>query len=135
MSYDPENLKVLVVDDKPYMRTLVRVILNGFEIAKVEEAADGSQGFDILRQFNPDLVITDWQMQPTNGKKFVQLIRDYKGGASRFVPIIVMEVNGIVNANGESTLVRTHIGPNVSWIDHPAFFHDRTIRCQDDGRR
>ncbi len=90
MSIDLENLKVLVVDDKPYMRTLVRTILGAFELRKVEEASDGSGGLAEFRHFKPDIVITDWNMEPTNGRAFVRQIRDDEGNPDRFVPIIVM---------------------------------------------
>lgn len=90
MAQNPKNLKVLVVDDKPYMRTLVRAILSGFELRQVEEAADGTEGIEEFRLFQPDIVITDWNMTPTNGQKFVRSIRDDVESPDRYVPIIVM---------------------------------------------
>jgi CheY-like chemotaxis protein len=90
MSQELENLKVLVVDDKPYMRTLVRAILSGFELRRIEEANDGAEGFDEFRHFRPDIVITDWNMQPADGDRFVRSIRTDKTSPNRYVPIIVM---------------------------------------------
>ncbi len=90
MSYDLKDLKVLVVDDKPYMCTLVRAILAGFEIGKVEVAGDGSQGYDKFRLSNPNIVITDWNMQPANGRILVWYIRNCEDSPNRIVPIIVM---------------------------------------------
>ena len=79
MSTELDKTKVLVVDDKPYMRTLVRAILGGFKLRRVEEANDGSEGFEEYRQFQPDIVITDWNMQPISGRKFVRSIREFIG--------------------------------------------------------
>lgn len=59
--------RVLVVDDGPFMRTLIKGILtrNGYEIAG--EAEDGVQGVDLYRELKPDLVTMDITMPNMNG--------------------------------------------------------------------
>ena len=47
-----------------------------FELRKIEEVNDGSEGFDEFREYNPDIVMTDWNMLPTNGRNLVRSIRE-----------------------------------------------------------
>ncbi len=65
---------VLVVDDEPANRLLLRTILEygGYRVA---EAADAQQGLHEARERLPDLVIVDLYMPTTNGVDFVKALR------------------------------------------------------------
>lgn len=68
-------LKVLVVDDEPYMlegwRTLIDWKACGFEL--IGEAADGEDAWKAIEQLHPDVVITDIQMPVINGLELIGL--------------------------------------------------------------
>jgi CheY-like chemotaxis protein len=58
--------RVLVIDDFPAMLNLVSSILRHAGYA-VEEASDGLEGLQRLRETPPDLVVTDLQMPGASG--------------------------------------------------------------------
>jgi two-component system chemotaxis response regulator CheY len=64
MPLDLSRLNILVIDDNPHMRTLVREILLGFNVKNVHECRDGSDALDELRQWPADIAIVDWMMEP-----------------------------------------------------------------------
>jgi CheY-like chemotaxis protein len=66
--------RILVVDDKPSSRELVRTILEnvGYDI---EEAGDGIQALEAIRTNPPDLVLLDLQMPGLNGRQVLAELR------------------------------------------------------------
>jgi two-component system chemotaxis response regulator CheY len=88
--YDFRDLKVLVCDDSRHIRALVRMFLQGFGITDVIEAADADQAFEALEEHNPELLITDWNMPPTDGMELVERIRQGGEAPDPFVPIIML---------------------------------------------
>lgn len=67
--------KVLIVDDSPFMRTLVRNILapKGYEI--VGEAGDGVAAVEAYKRLKPDLVTMDLVMPNLDGIGALKQIR------------------------------------------------------------
>ena len=51
---------------------------------------DGYAGYDALRDFAADIVITDWVMAPIDGYEFTQMVRCAPDSPNPFVPIIMM---------------------------------------------
>jgi two-component system, OmpR family, KDP operon response regulator KdpE len=80
--------KVLVVDDEPPIRKLLRMGLGkqGYEIL---EAANGKVALDLLTQ-NPDLVILDLGLPDIDGLEVLQKIRHHDEG----IPVIVLSSRG-----------------------------------------
>jgi len=64
---------VLVVDDEPLQRDIVKTILDdeGYE---TYTAASGEEGLKIVRKFNPDVVLTDLKMEGIDGIEFIESI-------------------------------------------------------------
>ncbi len=85
-----EFLKALIVEDNPQMRALLRALLNAIGITTVYEAIDGDQAFDILRDRQPDLILTDLSMKPSNGIEFALQVRNSKTSPNPYVPILMV---------------------------------------------
>lgn len=91
MAYDFSALKVMVVDDSKYMRTVFREFLNalGIKRGKIVECASGEDAWEVFHIFQPDLIITDYLMEPMDGLELTQKIRRDEDEMASFTPIIL----------------------------------------------
>ncbi len=83
------TVKVLVVDDEPYIRYALEetVTAEGFECLP---AADGEEGLFLARETKPDLVISDVIMPKVNGYELCHAIKTR--GRTRHIPVILLTV-------------------------------------------
>jgi len=88
--YDFENLNVLICDDSRQIRSLLKTFLSGFGVTSICETRDAETAYQEMQNFDPDLVITDWNMQPTSGIELVKRIRLDEGSPNPYVPIIML---------------------------------------------
>ena len=79
--------RVLVVDDDPVIRSTVAELLVD-EGYKVEQAGDGKQALQLVRQSTPDAIVLDLMMPVLDGWAFVDQCRMVPQCAD--VPIVVM---------------------------------------------
>ena len=97
-----KELTVLVVEDSEPMMDVLVTILTRFGFGKILTAQDGEQGFSIFQRYKPDLIITDWHMDPVDGIEMTKWIRRNKYSVKRMIPIIMMagftEKSRIANA-------------------------------------
>ena len=70
-----KNIKILVVDDFPTMRRIIRNLLKELEFVNVDEAEDGAVGLEKLKGGNYGLVVSDWNMPNMDGLAMLQAIR------------------------------------------------------------
>jgi len=82
--------RILVVDDNPSMRDLLRLILegNGYEVS---EAPHGWSAMAQMEASLPDLVMTDMMMPVMDGEQLVRRLRSNSQTAC--VPILVLSAN------------------------------------------
>jgi len=70
----PENLRVLLVEDAPFLRyafgRLLR--LHGFVVREVN---DGQEALECVHDFQPQLVVTDLMMPVMDGVELIQRLR------------------------------------------------------------
>lgn len=88
--YDFEAVKVLVVDDSRPMRSLIKSFLIGFGVKEMFEANDANEGYHTVKEVDPDIVITDWRMPPTDGIELVRQIRSDEDSPNPYLPIIML---------------------------------------------
>lgn len=65
---------ILAIDDRPINRQFL-VTLLGYGGHKVLEASDGEEALVVVRQSDPDLIITDIKMPKMDGYEFVDRLR------------------------------------------------------------
>lgn len=82
--------KIVVVDDDPHIRELLRAILVKEGITIVE-AEDGEKALSILEKNNIDLVILDIMMPNMDGWEFCKEVRSYY---SDTLPILMLTAKG-----------------------------------------
>jgi diguanylate cyclase (GGDEF)-like protein len=80
------NFSVLVVDDEPDKRTLLKIALQsaGYE---VRTANDGEEGLAAVDSYQPDLIITDVMMPKLDGYELARRVR--ANPQTKFIPIII----------------------------------------------
>ena len=90
---------VLVVDDEPEIRNLVKEILEdeGYEAAL---AADGQEARKALRERRPDLILLDIWMPDVDG---ITLLKEWGEEEGLPCPVIMMSGHGTVETAVEAT--------------------------------
>jgi len=70
------KVRVLVVDDFPTMRRIVRSLLRQLGFENVDEAENGEDALKKLRSAEYGLVISDWNMPVMEGLELLKHIRN-----------------------------------------------------------
>lgn len=79
---------ILVVDDEPQITRVLKTTLSSQGYG-VRTASDGDEALQMLKEWTPDLVITDLRMPNLGGLELCRQIR-----AKSRIPIIVLSVKG-----------------------------------------
>jgi len=79
---------ILVVDDEPQITRVLKTALSSRGYA-VRAAADGDDAIQVIKEWPPDLVITDLRMPNMDGLALCRHIR-----AKSAIPVIVLSVKG-----------------------------------------
>lgn len=75
-----DNPKILIIEDDPLMSRLYQKAFT-FEGYSVVAAFDGEEGWEKMKQENPNLILLDIMMPKLNGLQFLEKIKkdpDYK---------------------------------------------------------
>ncbi|MEX2453892.1 MAG: response regulator [Rhodospirillaceae bacterium] len=89
-TFDFAQVGVLIVDDNRHMRSLLCSIMHALGMKRLREVADGESALRIIDDFKPEIVITDWHMEPMDGLELVRKIRHAADETTRYVPIIML---------------------------------------------
>jgi len=86
--------QVLLVDDEPGLRDAVQAYLedSGF---KVRAASNAQEGWDLLQQQTPDVLISDIMMPQVDGYAFLAQVREdirFKG-----LPVVFLTARGMTS--------------------------------------
>ncbi|PJB71103.1 MAG: response regulator [Alphaproteobacteria bacterium CG_4_9_14_3_um_filter_47_13] len=90
MPYQFKSTNILVIDDMKPMLALTASLLGILGFENVMTASDADTGFRKFLMHNPDIVITDWLMEPYDGTELIRKIRTDPKSPNPFVPIIMM---------------------------------------------
>ncbi|MDR6997755.1 response regulator [Neobacillus niacini] len=67
--------RILIVDDKCFMRNTLKSILNKTDHVVVGEAENGMEAVQLYKELNPDLVTMDITMPKMSGLEAIRVIR------------------------------------------------------------
>ena len=68
-------MKVIIIDDEPLARSIVKEYLQKHpQLELVAECGDGFEGIKAIQQYQPDLIFLDIQMPKINGFEMLELI-------------------------------------------------------------
>ncbi|WP_249209061.1 response regulator [Magnetospirillum sulfuroxidans] len=68
--------RIMLVEDIPAMRLLVRQMLRSLGVNEILEANDGSTALQLLRAQPVDVVLSDWNMIPMTGLQLLMAMRE-----------------------------------------------------------
>lgn len=86
--------RLLLVDDEPGLREAVQAYLEDSNFT-VEVASNARDGWELLQQSNPDLVISDIMMPQVDGYQFLKQVREdprYKA-----LPVVFLTAKGMTS--------------------------------------
>ena len=76
MAIGDPNMKILVVDDFPTMRRIVKTLFKQLGYNNIVEAEDGAQAYETLKdQGNFEFICSDWNMPNMTGLEFLKTVR------------------------------------------------------------
>ncbi len=80
------NSKILIVDDEPQLRKLLKMTLENYNV-KIIEAINGKEGMEYSKTHRPDLVILDLNLGDINGSQVLEDLRNWSDK-----PVIILSV-------------------------------------------
>jgi two-component system chemotaxis response regulator CheY len=69
------NMRVLIVDDAPKIRWILRYILKRKGFTNVTEAHNGKSALKVLKKEKIDLILCDWNMPVMSGLELLNKVR------------------------------------------------------------
>ena len=84
-----KGLRVLVVDDEPDARQLVRAVLEQGE-AVVRGAASGAEALEMIRLEKPDVIVSDIGMPDSDGYDFIRKLRQLPREEGGRIPAVAL---------------------------------------------
>jgi CheY-like chemotaxis protein len=88
-----KNVNVLVVDDDPFIREVVQVMLR-LAGARVAVAESAPEAFDMLQRLRPDVLISDIRMPGEDGYSLMRKVRELPADDGGATPAIAITAFG-----------------------------------------
>jgi two-component system, chemotaxis family, chemotaxis protein CheY len=87
--------QILIVDDSASVRSIIRKILTQLGYKNIDEASDGGDALAKIAEKQFDLVISDWNMEPMDGRALLEKVRAIEKYAK--LPFIIMTADPAIN--------------------------------------
>lgn len=95
-AYELSTFRVLIVEDFPFISSLMSSSLSSMGVGKVITTNNGLEGKDAILRYNAvqssqniDVAIIDWLMPEFSGMELLQWIRAHKRDTIRFLPVVI----------------------------------------------
>ena len=83
-------LTILVIEDEPNTRLLIKRLLLQIGINSVATANDGKAGLDEAMRVRPTIILCDVHMEPVDGRAFLKTPRGLKVRGLALTPVIFL---------------------------------------------
>ncbi len=88
---DIPRVRVLLIEDDPFIRGTIKRMLGTLGSPEVDEAADGEAALQLLAgSVRPELVICDIRMTPMDGLEFLRRLRAMDDSELASVPVLML---------------------------------------------
>lgn len=101
-----QDLNVLIVEDREVMLKIIRRLLVQLGYAKIDDATNGLQALERLRENRYDLILSDWNMDSMSGFELLKRVRSLP--RTRDIPFILVTAE----AKPENILAAKAAGAN-----------------------
>lgn len=91
-NFDPRRLKILLIDDEPFIRTTLRQILVqvGIAPANVYESGSVKAGISQTLRIRPDLVLCDIHMPDEDGFAYLMALHKSPVTSVSSIPVVML---------------------------------------------
>ena len=95
--------KILIVDDEPFIRTLLEETLEEFEDegAELLVAKNGAEGWELAQKEHPDLIFLDVMMPKMSGYEVCQRIKNNHALSDIYVVMLTAKGQEVDRERGE----------------------------------
>jgi two-component system, chemotaxis family, chemotaxis protein CheY len=69
------NINIIVIEDFPFMRRIIKNCLLELGFVNIHEADDGSTGLDIIHREKADLIISDYDLPDISGIELLKVLQ------------------------------------------------------------
>lgn len=91
MVYPNPQMNILVVDDFPTMRKIVKSVLKQLGYQNIVEAEDGQLALNILNtNANIEFIVSDWNMPNMTGIELLKTVRAHKDARIKALPFLMV---------------------------------------------
>ena len=108
-----EHISALILDDNAHMRGLVRVILAGFGVRRIEEAGDVAAAMHLIAGGDIDVAFVDMKLAGQSGLEFCRTVRSSPDSPNVYLPLVMItaysernRVLDAINAGVDEFLVK-----------------------------
>ncbi len=123
---------MLIIDDNENARRIIEAILRSWVVKEIRKAGNGAEGLEILKNWVPDLIISDWNMRPMDGGAFLKRLRHVDNGDLGKTPVLV------VTAHSSGPVVKSALRAGANQIIVkpivPAILYARIVWTLQDER-
>ena len=100
------SIRVLLVDDEKNVRLALRRLLNAYpDIDVAGEASNGAEAVARVAELDPDVVLMDYRMVPTNGLAATRTIKRRRDPPRVVLLTIVAGIESDASASGVDALL------------------------------
>lgn len=122
------SLRVLVADDKPFIRSIVQNMLLRLKVKNIFLASNGEQATRLLRKYTHRIgcIISDWNMDPVGG---LELLRSVRAGQIPGLPPETCFI--MLTGHAKEKVVKTALALDVSaYLVKPVSF-EKLVKTMD----